>query len=100
MDNRVKVYEKSIEPMIKKIRTICNENKIPYFVTFAVNETEDGKYQFASDCMTPETLHLEMSDRTFSNLVNVLNGFKTVPNSIKTDSEMDDEEFSEIMNLD
>lgn len=99
MGNKVKVYEKLIEPMVKKIRTICNENQIPYFVTFAVDE-ENEKYKFASDCMTPETLHLETKDRTFSNLVNVMNGFKTVPNSIKTDSEMDENELNEILGLD
>lgn len=99
MGNKVKVYEKLIEPMVKKIRTICNENQIPYFVTFAVDE-ENEKYKFASDCMTPETLHLEIKDRTFSSLVNVMNGFKTVPNSIKTDSEMDENELNEILGLD
>lgn len=99
MENKVRVYEKSIDPLVKKIRTICNENQIPYFVTFAVDE-EDEKFKFVSDCMTPETLHLTETDKTFSNLVNVLNGFKTVPRSMKIDAELDDNELSELMGID
>lgn len=80
--NKTKVYKDQIEEYVRKIRCICNQNHIPYFMSFGVALGEDGQYHvpggLISSVLLPETLHIPSNDPKFARMVNVVNGFRTV----------------------
>lgn len=80
--DNTKVYKDQIEEYVRKIRCICNQNHIPYFMSFGVSLGDDAQYHvpggLISSVLLPETLHVPAKDPKFARMVNVVNGFRTV----------------------
>ena len=79
--DNTEIYEKEIRPLLQKIKSICNENKIPFFTAFGT-KLEHRKFQPKEGikCMAllPEVMEMDAVDGTFADLVNVINGYKAV----------------------
>lgn len=93
MENKEKIFKESIAPVMDKMLAVCNDNGIPFFMAFGVKEDSDGKLDLRSQGLIPEEFHYKVNDRRFSDFVNVVNGFKTVPEEVKKTMDMDDEEW-------
>lgn len=76
------IYKQQIAPLVQEIRCLCNENKIPYFMTFGVKIKEDGTFEgsggLANSALLPEILNIPANDPRFARFINVLHGFQTV----------------------
>lgn len=98
--DKTDVYNKEIAPLVQKIRCACNENKIPYFVTFGVKMNEAGTYEgeggLVNSALLPETLGIPTNDHRFVRMINVLHGFKTVLQSTD-DINLDSDPCADIM---
>lgn len=77
-------YQKQIAPLVQEIRCLCNENKIPYFMTFGVKMAEDGTFEgeggLVNSALLPEILGIPTEDKRFVRMINVLHGFQTFAN--------------------
>lgn len=76
------VYKQQIEPLVREIRCLCNENKIPYFAAFGVKMADDGSFRgeggFINSALLPEVMEIPSNDPRFVRMINVMNGFHTV----------------------
>ena len=74
------VYKKEIEKRIIELKQICLENELPFFCVFGTQLRSDGLFSKATDSLLPEQYYIngESKDNTFSDMVNILNGFTTV----------------------
>ena len=72
-------YKKSIEPIVKQLKLVCNEHHIPFFISFGVKLSPAGKFErgdgLKSQAILPEVYELNCNDRIFAEFVNVVNGF-------------------------
>lgn len=77
MDNRKIIKEKIAKPL-KEIMNVCRENEIPVF--FAVAVTDDGeKTEYLSEILSPAVAEKELTDDKITKMLNVMNGFDTLP---------------------
>lgn len=80
--DNTEVYKKEIADKVQEIRCLCNENKIPYFMSFGVKMNENGMYDgeggLVSSALLPEILGIQSNDHRFARMINVLHGFQTV----------------------
>ncbi len=85
MDSRTvdntELYKNEIEPLLMKIRSICNENKIPYFTAFGTMVSENGEYEkgvgLLCQSLPPESMEIEVKDNKFPDFINIVNGATT-----------------------
>ncbi|WP_022754092.1 hypothetical protein [Butyrivibrio fibrisolvens] len=85
MDSRIvdnnELYKNEIEPLLMKVRSICNENKIPYFTAFGTMVSEDGEYKkgvgLICQSLPPESMAIEVKDNKFPDFINIVNGATT-----------------------
>ncbi len=76
-------YDKSKEikecliPKLKELENICVSFEIPYFVSFAVKDT-DTSTQYLTKSLTPASKNVILNNDIFPRLINVTNGFETV----------------------
>lgn len=75
--NKKSVYQEEIEPIVRKLTTLCYERGIPCFVSVALSNEESGGTEYASDLVSPDKVRVELNDDHISRHVNVLNGFHT-----------------------
>lgn len=73
------VYNNLINPKVKEIEDVCNQEKIPYFMTFAT-ENEIKKTQYTT-VTSGVDLNNPLSEDKITNYINVMNGFTTIPNT-------------------
>lgn len=75
-------YNADIADLVQQIRCRCNENKIPYFMSFGVKMNERGTYDgdggLVSSALLPEIIGIPSNDPRFARMINVLHGFQTV----------------------
>ena len=80
VDNN-ELYKNEIEPHLMKIRSICNENKIPYFTAFGTMVSENGEYEkgvgLICQSLPPESMAIEVKDNKFPDFINIVNGATT-----------------------
>lgn len=79
MSSKKKEYTSLVEPKIEEIVRICNENKIPFFMTFMVNDKGNSVEDFKTKTLSTSVLDVNTNDETFAKLINVMNGFETIP---------------------
>lgn len=85
------LYNDTIKAKVKEIEKICNEEKIPYFMTFAVeNEVKDTSYITSTSGIDADN---PLGKDKITGYINVMNGFITVPNII--DKECYEEELED-----
>lgn len=76
--NKEEIYQKEIMPLMKKIEDICKKNSIPNFMAVAV--ADDGKETvYKHFFLTPAVAEEEVADDKITKMLNVMNGFNTVP---------------------
>ncbi len=72
------IYKKELDNKIKEIEKICNNNKIPFFISLCTfNDENITKYE--NTLVSPYKHELKITDDYFPKYVNVVNGFSTVP---------------------
>lgn len=83
------IYETAILPLVTEIKKECNTFEIPFFMLFGVKENlENDNLSLKAEVMLPEEFRIDSdNNKTFSDCVNILNGFKAVP---KNDSDLSD----------
>ena len=75
--NKEKEYERDIEPLIRNLKELCNDHKIPFFVTCAVKD--DGKKTtYKSEVIDPAFFDLDPVSDRIKDHINVMNGFTTI----------------------
>ena len=76
--DNTKIFQQRIEPMLKQIRMICNENKIPYFTAFAIKIDNDGEIPeggLKCETILPDVMGIPSGhDRRFAEFINVVDG--------------------------
>ncbi len=76
--NNKKVIKDEIVDTVLRLKALCRQYGIPCFV--AMPEVEDGKKtQYYTEILSPAVLEMELSDDRISQMINVINGFDTVP---------------------
>jgi len=76
--DKKEIYDQKIAPLLQSLMQACGEEKLPVFITVAVkNDNKDTEYVTSMASSSVHSLDLE-NDR-FPKLVNVMNGFDTVP---------------------
>lgn len=71
-------YEKEIKPLVDDIKAKCNLLRIPFiFIAADENDSEDTKYKMSF--LSPAGLGVSLKKDLIRNLVNVMNGFATIP---------------------
>lgn len=79
MENKKSQYTRLLSDKVDEIIRICNENKIPVFLSFAVDGGEDKDYTLMTRSLIPELFGYKSSDTRFSDYVDVSSGeFTTV----------------------
>lgn len=99
MESKEQVYKTQIKKKMEELAQICYRNNMPCFFVVAVgdrqktkkNDFEDvhDKLELRSVTYVPETLYCETKDTVFSDFVNVMNGFTTVPPGDKSQFSLD-----------
>lgn len=87
-------YETLLKEKVEEIRKLCVKEQIPCFLAFGLRSAEqtEGPYQIQEEgnleelqmnvtAIIPEVLPVALQDRRFSDFINVLNHFHTVPPS-------------------
>lgn len=77
MDNKSIIKSKIMKPLTEIVKT-CKENSIPFF--FAIPTSDNGKQtEYFSEILSPAVAEQELSDDKITKMLNVMNGFETIP---------------------
>lgn len=77
MDNKSIIKSKVVKPLGEIVK-VCKENQIPFF--FAIPMTDDGeKTEYFSEILSPAVAERELADDKITRMLNVMNGFETIP---------------------
>lgn len=71
-------YDDEIKELVKRIKLICLKEKIPMFMSFAVEDDGKGTV-YKNEMISQELVNQKLSDDKISKLVNIMNGFECVP---------------------
>ena len=76
--DKTEIYAKDIAPLVKQILLLCDQNKIPVFITLALRD--DGKETtWYSEMISSMNADRELANDLLPKFVNILNGFDMVP---------------------
>ena len=87
--DRTAEYNNEIIDLVLKLRSACNRNKIPMFVSLCVKNDEKGS-TYKNEMVSAVSSGSDLEDDKFVKFVNVLNGFETVPKHDDTFDDYDD----------
>lgn len=73
-------YKNDIEPIVNNLLLACSKEKIPVFVTMAVKNTDEGT-EYMTSMISATVNGVVLENDSFPKLVNVMNGFDTIPHS-------------------
>lgn len=76
--NKKKIYEEQIFDKINELKLLCNSEKIPMFFACAI-ESNDKKTIYETEYVGSKSNEIELKDDKITNLINVMNGFETIP---------------------
>ncbi len=91
MESKEEIYKTQIKKKIDELAKICYQNNVPCFFVVAIGDKQedggkkkrlninDSKLDLKVMSYLPETMNADTKDPVFSDLVNVVNGFTTVP---------------------
>ena len=71
-------YNKKIKPTMEKITLLAMKEEVPFFAAFAVTE-KDGSISYETSCLTPGVIGKPLEDDRITKMINVINGFDTIP---------------------
>jgi hypothetical protein len=73
MEDKTQKYRHQIAPKIKEIVKICNENEIPFFMSFGVKDDKNGQMQLETTTLLPEMFPdcNDVKDSVMSDFVNL-----------------------------
>lgn len=72
------MYEEQIRPLIDKLKVLCNLYGIPFVFSAAVsNSATETVYKTVA--ISPSAIGYDLTDDKSKNIINVLNGFSTIP---------------------
>ena len=77
--DQTETYKSKIEPLMKKIKKLCNSHKIPFFTSFTVAADEEGKISYKRDTLTPTALKMDLDGCKIYPLICIAAGSKAVP---------------------
>lgn len=77
IDNRKKI-EKDLIPLISQLKEYCKNNKIPMFLSI-VSTDNGSETNYFSEIISPTSLNVNISDDKITSMINVINGFRTIP---------------------
>lgn len=77
MDNKNIVKTKIAKPL-GEIAKVCRENKIPFFFAVPVFNDEE-KTDYYTEILSPAVAEQELTDDKITKMLNVMNGFDTLP---------------------
>lgn len=69
-------YNSEISEKVKELQKLCTMYAIPYFMSFAVKNSED-KTEYVNEMLSPAAQGIVLHKNNFPNFVNVTNGFST-----------------------
>lgn len=78
--DKTQIYEERIKEHVKMILLLCDEYKIPAFMTFAVGNDEKGT-SYVSEMMSAEVVGQHLTDDKLIDHALVMSGFKAVVES-------------------
>lgn len=78
--DRTNEYKNSIEPLLQEIRAKCYAAEIPFFFLAAVADAK-GVTEYKSEIVDTYPNGISLSNDVFPKLLNVMNGFDTIPPS-------------------
>ena len=76
--NKEKEYKEEILPLIQELKKKCNYLEMPMFVTVCTQNNKEGTV-YENDMINPVIYDAKLKENLFPHLVNVMNGFNTVP---------------------
>ncbi len=91
MESKDTIYKQQIKRKMEDLAKLCYQNNMPCFFVVAVgdkpeskkdkdkNPSADKKLDLRISSYLPETMYADTNDTVFADLINVTNGFTTVP---------------------
>lgn len=76
--DKTDVYEAEIKERIEELKILCNRENIPMFITLCV-KSNNKETVYENDMIGTYANGINLKDDKFPKLVNVMNGFNTVP---------------------
>lgn len=86
--DKSKEFKEELEAAIIKLKQMCYDRKIPMFATFAI-KNQNGHTEYRSEMISAGVAGVSLSDDRIPHMVNVLNGFMTVPPTRPTELDFD-----------
>ena len=81
-------YKGILGKRIKELKQFCTLEGIPMFITFALENTDEGT-AYLSDMINPDLINVDLKDNKINEMVKVLNGFDVVPKNTPLEIDMD-----------
>lgn len=78
MENQDNKYAMQIQPLVERIKILCNEMGIPCFMAFGTSQDENKKFNIKCTTLLPQLFGEDTPDRRFVDFVNIQNGFEAV----------------------
>lgn len=72
------IYDKKIKEHVKQILLICEQERLPVFMTFAVSDT-GSETTYVNEMVSAGAAGIELSNDQLYNHVLVTNGFRVLP---------------------
>lgn len=76
--NNISVIKAEIIPHLKEIKNTCAMHNIPFFFAAVQEDTKDHTTYF-TEILTPGVLNTSVTKDSITDMINVINGFETVP---------------------
>jgi len=74
----LKLTDAELAKRVAAVEEFCKSNKLPYFIGIPVENTKEGTSYFYS-YLTPAVSGVELTEDKVTKMLNVANGFNTVP---------------------
>lgn len=73
MASKVMIYKNDIEPKLKEILKICNENSIPFFTAFGTSVEKNGELDLKVNALIPEMFDdcKNVHDPAIADMINI-----------------------------
>lgn len=72
-------YDKNIRPKMQELAKACAASNTPFFASVALNEDNENKTTYEVACLTPGVAGVVLNEDKITRMLNVINGFDTVP---------------------
>lgn len=79
MESKDNIYRLQVKRKMDDLSKLCYQNNMPCFFVVAVGDKPNGKLDLRIASYLPETMYAETEDTVFADLINVTNGFSTIP---------------------